>query len=90
MPILYSVGSKENKLLVCKRVGTYALEVVAVEPGGLALELSAEANGLAGAAGLPLAGFDSGDEGDDQGHEEDGELSELHGVYLGWRGRRGG
>ena len=49
---------------------------MAVEPGGLAGQLLVEFDDLGG------LGLNDGDEGDDHGHEEDGQLRVLHDEWM--------
>jgi hypothetical protein len=62
---------------------TYALQVVAVEPGGNAGHLLAKSDDLfAATTAALLAGIGEGDKGQDYGHDENGELSDLHDDFV--------
>lgn len=66
-----------------KSLFTYGLEVVSVEPGGQTRHLLAELDSVGGTVvSLVVRGRDDGDEGEAHGHEESGELSEVHDDVL--------
>lgn len=73
-----------NIIFVNVATATYRFQVVSVKPGGETRHLLVPANNLSALC------LDGGDNGDDNGKDKEGELSELHvdgDLVVEWRVR---